>query len=120
MYGYPPYPPPPYYPPQSGVIYVPVPQQPAPKGKGGGRKGWKNPPPPLDPLASIAKAKEDIEKLEKWFKKEEKKDDKPKESFMAKKQFTFMEAVAFNFIFWLPTSLLIFGALNLVRKLSGL
>jgi hypothetical protein len=57
MYGYPPWAGPP---PQSGVIYVPSPQQ----------------GPPPDPLSTIVQWKNSLEQLEKAFKKEEKKEEK--------------------------------------------
>lgn len=59
MNGYPPWG---FSPPQSGVVYVP---QPAPG-------------PAPDPLQQIVQWKHSLEQLEKAFKKEEKKDSKPR------------------------------------------
>ena len=113
MYGpgsYPQWPP---YPPQSNVVYIPVPTA-APTKGGKGRKGWKNPP--LDPLTEIAKAKDNLEKLEKLFKKEEKKDDK-KDGGLTKKQFSFLETLGLQFVLWLPTSFMIWGGFKMISIL---
>jgi hypothetical protein len=103
MYG-PGYPQPPYFgyppPPQTnGVVYVPYPMQ----TKGGkGRKGM-NQRVAQDPLAVIAKAQDDLAKLEKMFKKE---------SFLLRKQLSLLETIGIQFILWLPTT----GVLYLILK----
>lgn len=109
MYGH--YPPPPYYPPpqSSGVVYVPYPM----KGNGKGRKGSRDPV-TRDPLAFIAKAKDDLDRLEKMFKKEEKKDDKKGRTF------TLLETIALQFIFMLPTTLILYLFLKLIAKAGGI
>jgi hypothetical protein len=112
MYG-PGYPQPPYFgyppPPQTnGVVYVPYPMQ----TKGGkGRKGM-NQRVAQDPLAVIAKAQDDLAKLEKMFKKEDKKEEPKKESFLLRKQLSLLETIGIQFILWLPTT----GVLYLILK----
>jgi hypothetical protein len=106
----------PPYPPHQGVIYVPMPIP----GKGGGkgsRKGFKTNG-PMDILTNIQKTKDDLEKLEKLFKKEEKKDDKKDDN--KQRTFTLLETVGLNFIFMLPTTLILYVLLKAFAKVGGL
>jgi hypothetical protein len=109
-------PPPPYGQQQPNVVYIPVPTPSKGKGRGGKVKA------PTDIFAILEKAQSDLDKAKKMFKEEDKKKDDKKDegSPLTKKRFSLLETIAFNFIFGLPTSFVLFLLYKAVSKLGGL